>query len=475
MYIPNAVPTFKMLHHDHCRKIHLTSLELLRRSGVRVHHPEALRLLKETDALITDENLVRFPPALVDWALSQAPQRITLCRRGTDAPALLMENMETNFGTGSDCQNYLDPKTGEHRLFTTPEIIDCIRLVDALPELRFCMSMGEPSEIEGHRRFCHQFSLMIEHTVKPIVFIAGGRRDCELIVAMAAAAAGGEEALRLNPTLLSYSQVTTPLVQPEESLAKLLFMAEKGLPTVHMPSPMMGGTAPVTMPGALALGNAEVLSSLVIHQLKRTGAPFVYGNGVHPMDMKTSISVYGGPEFVLARAAGAEMARYYHLPHFGYAAHTDSCVMDEQAATDAVFSILIAMMTGQHLTHDVGYMEAGLMTSPEYIVFAAEIISMMGSFTQGLSFDPESLATDLINQVGPGGNYIANSHTFKHFRELWQPTLFNRDRRSKWLAKGGARLGQRLRDKTIGIIESHRPEPLAESVREEIQYILKQR
>jgi trimethylamine---corrinoid protein Co-methyltransferase len=281
------------------------------------------------------------------------------------------------------------------------------------------------------------------------------------------------EALRLNPTLLSYSQVTTPLQHPEDSLGKLLFMAEQGLPTVHMPSPMMGGTAPMTMAGGLALGNAEILSGLVIHQLKRAGAPFVYSQGLHHIDMRTTISVYGAPEFELARVAVSEMARYYNLPTWGYAGYSDSCVMDEQAAADATSSVLVALLSGQHLAHDVGYLEAGLTTSPELIVFTDEVIGRMKYLAQGFSLDAEAMALDLIDELGPAGQYITTDHTLKHFKDMWTPALFTRQRRAIWETKGRKRLGDRLRDKTIGLIESHRSEPLATAVEAEIDAILK--
>ncbi|MFZ7125898.1 MAG: trimethylamine methyltransferase family protein [Desulfobacterales bacterium] len=473
--IPDAAPRFRLLTDEQCDFVHRASLELLRRTGVRLHHPEAVSLLRETDSVIQDDGLALLPANLVEWALKQAPSRITLCRRGTSAPAVRLEGREVHFGTGSDCANYLDPRTGVHRPFTTREIADCVRLVDALPGIDFCMSMGTPSDVEEHARFRTQFALMMTHTAKPIVFVADNRADCEAIHAMAAAAAGGESDLRLNPTLLSYSQMTTPLVQPGDSLEKLLFTAEKAIPVVHQPAPMMGGTAPVTMAGTLVLGNAEVLSSIVIHQLKRPGAPFVYGSGQHPMDMRTSISVYNAPEWLLARAAVADMARHYGLPHFGYAGHTDSIIMDEQAASDATSTIMLAFMTGEHLAHDVGYMESGLTTSPELIVFSDEVIGMMRSFNDGFSFDPESLALDLIHQLGPGGNFMTTDHTYRHFRKLWLPTLFNRDRKNRWLAKGGTTMGRRLKDKTVAIMESHRPEPLSESVRAEVEYILNSR
>jgi trimethylamine--corrinoid protein Co-methyltransferase len=201
----------RMLSEAQCHTIHLASLEILRRTGVRVYHDEALELLRASDALVSDDNLVRFPAGLVEWALDRAPSRIALCKRGSDEVVAPLEGRKVHFGTGSDCLNYLDPRTVERRKFTAEDVVDCIRLVDALPELDFCMSMGIPADLETESAYRWQFAQMVEHTSKPIVFVCDDRADCEAIAAMAAAAAGGMEALRTNPTLLLYSEPSTPL------------------------------------------------------------------------------------------------------------------------------------------------------------------------------------------------------------------------------------------------------------------------
>ncbi len=475
-----VLPRLRMLSRGHCETIHQASLEILRRTGVSVFHEGALHLLRRSDAVVTDERgsgetagsgLVRFPPGLVEWALRQAPSRIALCRRGSDEVRAPLEGREVSFGPGSDCLNYLDPRTGGRRKFTTPDVAACVRLVDALPELDFCMSMGIPSDLLTDNPYRWQFATMLENTTKPIVFVCDGRADCEAIVAMASAAAGGVDVLRMSPTLLLYSEPSTPLKHSETATAKLLYMAEQRLPIVHSPAPMMGGTAPATLAGGLALGNAELLSSLVIHQLQQPGAPFLYGSGLHHLDMRTTISVYGAPEFQLARIAVAEMGRFYGLPTWGYAGHSDSCAMDEQAAADAAFSVLVALLGGSNLVHDVGYLEAGLTTSPEMIVFTAEMIGMMRRFVGGMSMDPESLALEVIQEVGPGGEFLSTSHTMSHFRDFWEPTLFSRRRADEWMEAGGSRLGDRLRERTIALMDEHEPEPLPDAVREELEYI----
>jgi trimethylamine--corrinoid protein Co-methyltransferase len=310
---------------------------------------------------------------------------------------------------------------------------------------------------------------MLQNTAKPIVFVADSAADCEAIASMAAAAAGGLEQLRLNPTLLLYSEPTSPLQHSLTATEKLLFMAENRLPIVHSPAPMMGGTAPATLAGGLALGNAEALSSLVIHQLRQPGAPFVYGSGLHHLDMRATISVYGAPEFQLARMAVADLGRYYGLPTWGYAGHSDSNALDEQAASDATSSVLVALLAGSNLVHDVGYLEAGLTTSPEMIVLTDEIITMMRRLVAGFTIDAETVAGDVIHRVGPGGDFLADDHTLAHFREFWQPELFSRDRLEDWQEGGARRLGDRVKEKTLALMESHRPEPLSGAAVAEIE------
>jgi trimethylamine--corrinoid protein Co-methyltransferase len=396
-------PQTSFLNRSQSEQIHQTALEILRRTGVRVFHEEALRLLAEADCVVREDNLVHIPPALVEWALRQPPSRVALCRRGSSAISAALHEHTVSFGPGSDCPNFLDPWTGEHRSFTLADMRAVLQLADSLPELSFLMSTGIPSDYPSNT-YRKQFATAVQNCLKPIVFVCDDGEDCRRIVAAAAAVAGGEDHLRLNPTLILYSEPTTPLQHSRTALEKLLVMAETGVPVVHSPAPMMGGTAPITLAGGLALSVAEVLSGLVIHQLKRAGSPFVFGSGLHHLDMRTSISVYGAPEFQLARLAVADLGGFYGLPSWGYAGHSDSCLFDEQAAADAVFSTLVALQSGTNLVHDVGYLEAGLTNSPEMIVFTCEMIGMLRRFQEGFAIDEENLALEVIHKVGPGGN-----------------------------------------------------------------------
>lgn len=417
---------------------------------------------------------VKIPPTLVTQALESVPHAFNLYRRGTTEIAVKLDGEAVYFGPGSDTLRYLDPRSGVRRDFQLADVADCMHVCDALPEIAFVMSVGIPRDVPTGGYFRQQFATMIRNTTKPIVFVCNDRTDIEAIGAIAAAAAGGMANVSRFPSLLLYSEPTTPLSHALEAVDKLLYCAEHAIPLTHSPAPMMGGTAPVTLAGAVTLGNAEMLSGLVMHQLQRPGAPFLYGHGVHHLDMKEMVSVYGAPEFQLARVMAAEMGRFYQLPVWGYSGHSDSKVLDGQAAADAQFSVLVALLAKTNLNHDVGYLESGLAASPELIVLTDEIISQTRHFVAGVPLDDEALAVDVIHAVGPGGEFMSHDHTLAHWRELWVPHLFDRQRLESWEQRGAKDLNARLREKTVALIDEHQVEPLPEAVEAEIETILKE-
>ncbi|MBP8291785.1 MAG: trimethylamine methyltransferase family protein [Caldilineaceae bacterium] len=469
----HLTPRLTLLDADACMRLHAASCQILERTGVRVYHVGALRLLAQAGAQVVDD-LVRIPAELVDAALATAPRSFALHRRGADDVACLLDGEQVYFGPGSDTLRYLDPRSGARRDFQLADVADVLRVCDALPEIGFVMSVGIPRDVPTARYYRHQYAAMLRNTLKPSVFVCNDLADIEAIGAMAAAVAGGMEQLVAAPNLLLYSEPTTPLSHSLEAVDKLLYCARHRIPVTHSPAPMIGGTAPVTIAGAVALGNAELLSGLVMHQLTNPGAPFLYGHGTHHLDMKAMISVYGAPEFQLARLMAAGMGRFYKLPVWGYSAHSDSAVLDEQAAVDAQFSIQTALLAGTNLNHDVGYLEAGLANSPEYMVLANEIIAMNRAFTRGVQFDDEALALDVIDEVGPGGQFLSHDHTMRHWRELWVPTIFDRQRLESWQEKGSKTMHDRVREATVAIMDSHQVAPLPASVDAEIDYILRQ-
>jgi trimethylamine--corrinoid protein Co-methyltransferase len=464
-------PQFSLLSESQIQDLHLGALELLRRTGIRFYHAGALEMLKAAGAFVSDGNLVRFPASLVEDAIASTPGRIVMCDRDGE-PAVFLESTRVYFGTGSDCLNLLDPWTGEHRRFAQADVVDSYRLCDALPNIHFVMSNGLPSDVDSARSYDVQMALMLEHTTKPLVFVTDDRESCQRAIDMAAAVAGGHEALTEQQHILLYSEPSSPLKQSETAVDKLLLMADYQLPVVHSPGPLMGGTAPITMASGLVMSMAEILSGLVVHQLQRPGAPFVFGAGLHHMDMSSAQISYGSPEFQLTKAAVAELGRWYGIPTWGYAGCSDAKVMDEQAAVEATLSVMMARLTGANLIHDVGYMESGLTLSYEMILLTDELIAMSDNVMKGIDVSEESMMLDELHRTGPGGHFMDSKQTLKRFRDFWFPGLLDRKRREQWLAAGGQPLGQRLNGRVQEILKEHRARPLSQDQARGIQEVL---
>jgi trimethylamine--corrinoid protein Co-methyltransferase len=464
-------PQFTVLSESQLERLHLAALEILRQTGIRFHHPEALEMLRSAGAFIHDGNLVKFPAALVEAALASAPSRIVMCDRDGE-PAVWLEGTKVWFGTGSDCLFFLDPHTGEHRRFTQDDVVAGYHLCDALPNIHFVMSMGIPADVDAAIAYDAQLALMLEHTTKPLVFVTDDGDSCRRAIEMAAVVAGGHEALVEQQHILLYSEPSSPLQQSESAVDKLLLMAEHRLPIVHSPAPLMGGTGPITMASGLAMALAEIQSSLVVHQLKNPGAPFVVGCGLHHLDMQSAQICYGSPEFQLTKAAIAQMGRWYGMPTWGYAGCTDAKVVDQQAAAEAMLSVLMAKLSGANLIHDVGYVESGLTTSFEMIVLTDELVALADNLMKGIEIDDETLMLDEIHTVGPGGHFMDTDQTLKRFRDFWYPGLLDRGRREQWLERGATTLGQRLNARVLEIIKDHRPKPLEAAVKQQLQEIV---
>jgi trimethylamine--corrinoid protein Co-methyltransferase len=456
---------YRMLTDAQLDEIHLASLEILRRTGVRVYEAETLAMLNDAGCVVTDRNLVRFPAAVVEEALLHVPSRVVLCNR-TGEPRLLLEGHRTYFGTGSDLPNTLDLETSQRRLSLLSDVKNTARLADSLPNLDFVMSMALPSDVPVPTSDRYSFLAMIENTVKPTVFTAWDTQGLADIIAMAQAVAGGAGELRLKPFLLAYLEPSSPLQHSEVVLRKIRLMVEQGLPFVYAPGPIEGATAPVTSAGSLVMANAEVLSGLVIAQLWHGGTPFVWGSGSGPMDMRTMVGTYGTPEFMLHCMAMAELAHYYyHVPVWGFSGCSDSKLPDIQAGIESALWILWTALSGANLVHDVGYVESGLTCSYEMIVLCDEIVSFVRRLMGGIEITPETLALDVIHEVGPGGHFLTTAHTIRNFRRVWYPDVLDRRAYADWLNAGQPTAIQRAREIAREAIAAHTPIPLpAETV-----------
>ena len=466
--IPTFQPRLKVLNREQALAIHAAALEIIEKIGFKMEHRDAREMLTAAGCSVVNSDWLKMPAYLVEDALTSAPGQIVLYdQRGNKTIPLI--NGNPFYGTGSDATFTLDVETGQRRRVVLKDVANFARLVDGLENIAFVMSMGNPEDVPVEDIYIHVFAEMVRNTNKPIVFIADSGRDIARIYEIACRVAGGEEELRNKPFLLNYSEAISPLRFPLNVMDKLIFCAQKGIPNCLPSGSNAGGGAPVTLAGALALGIAENLVGLVVHQLAGKGSPFLFGPNVSVLDMKSTVVSYGCPEWSLTQAALADMRdEIYGLPIWAYAGASDAKVMDAQAGADAMFSIISSMLSRCNLIHDVGFLEYGSTSSLEMVVMANELIAMSRFFTEGIPVNEETLALEAIERVAvgePGSIFLMDDHTFEHFMQAqFLPALLDRSRYDSWQEAGSTDLYQRCNAEAKRILAEHQVEAKTDEV-----------
>ncbi len=440
--------------------IYAAALEIAEHVGMRVHHGEVVQTLRAAGCEVVGDDLVRMPRHLIEQARSTAPATIVMYDREGRA-VMELGGYRSYFGTGSDLMNLYDLDTRERRKSALADVAGAARLCDALDNIDFVMSSAYAHEIDPHRAYVEEFRAMVANTTKPIVVTAEGLADLSVMFEIGCALRGGADGLADKPYFVMYGQPSSPLEHPADSMDKLLFCADTGIPAIYSPAPLAGATAPITVAGHIAQGVAESLFGLVIHQLRKPGAPFLFGIGPAVLDMATAQSSYNAPEYLMTYLGAIEMARWLDLPNWGYGGTSDAQLVDAQAGMEAAELTLLSMLAGSNLNHDVGYLDFGLTGAYELIVIVDEFIAMNRRLLAGLHVDRDSLGLDTIAEVGPGGDFLGTRHTAKHMRNVqWRPTILNRKGFERWREDGGFDLREKARRKALDLLAHHQPPPL---------------
>ena len=469
-------PRMKVLNTKQAWAIHHAALEILETTGFKMEHTGVRDMLADAGCTVEKDDWMRMPAHLVTDALASAPRQIVLYdQQGRRAMPLVDGNFF--YGTGSDTIFTIDAETGQRRRTTLKDTGNFARLVDGLDNMAFSMSMGNPIDVPIEEIYVHVFAEMVHNSSKPIIFIADSGRDMEKIYEIACLVAGGEQRLQKRPFILNYSEAISPLRFPDNVMEKLVFCAQKRIPICLPSGCNAGGGGPVTLAGAIALGIAENLVGLVVHQMAGRGAPFLFAPNVSVLDMKHSVISYGCAEWSLTQAALADMRdEIYGLPIWAFAGATDAKVVDAQAGAEGMLSIVTAMLSRCNVVHDVGYIESGHTSSLEMVAMADELVAMSRYLVEGLPVNDNTLALDVIDRVArskDGAFFLADDHTFDNFKTAHcLPELMDRSRYDNWAQNGSQDLFLRCNAKVRRLLKEHRAEPKPEAVVEEIGRIL---
>jgi len=439
--------------------------EVLERTGVEVRSE---RLLKELDKAGARADLeagrALLPREVVDEALAGVPRAPTFASRepGLD---LVLDGSHGYLAVDGCAAEIADLLTDERRPSTKADVAQVSRIADALPQISFLWQPVSARDVPVHTEPLHNLHAQLANTGKHIQGMSAVTAEqAQGVVEMARIVAGGEEALRERPIVSAFQCSISPLTYDGGPLEAALVFAEAGVPCGFMVMPIACATAPATATGALVISNAEVVAGAVALQLLSPGAKTFYGSCATVMDLRSGAATCGGPEDLLFQMASAQLARSYGLPSAIGTFATGAKLSDWQAGTENGLSGTSSWLAGADMLCGAGLLYGARVYSPTQLLLDAELFDAIAGMARGFGVSDDELAAEVIEEVGPGGHFLAADHTLRHMRELWQSRLFSRESWEEWEAEGRPEPRDRARERARQILAEHRPHPLPDGV-----------
>lgn len=442
-------------------QIHEASLSLLDTPGIKIQHDLIVEILVRHGAKAGAEaSIVRLPRQMVEEYIKLCPRQCVLTDKEGKAVCLTADGPQIFWSVPG--MSYL--RHGEHRPFMSADMTEMARLLEQLENVGVIFGMSM-EDIPPPARDVVGLKIIAANSLKHIRVLCFSPQGAELLPEMKAVVGD-------YPWFSIGFTAHGPLRWTNMALEIFRCTAGAGIPVSVNGEPMAGVSAPVTLASAAAVGNAEILCGLVINQLLEPGRPCIYNLGLaHVFDMKTALAVTGGPENALLAQASAVMGRFYNLPSASWVS-TESMCPDSQAALEKMFGFYTHMAGGVTCIWGVGQLESELTISPAQAVIDNEMISYAMRFLRGMEVTPETLALDVIREVGIAGSFLEVTHTLEHFRsELFQPSLLFRNRRGIWDKRGHYRLDQMAEEVADQLMAKPRRTGLSESQIQELEHI----
>ena len=460
---------FEILTKNQIEKVHETSLQILEKIGMDFGYPPALKVFKKGGAKV-DGQRVFFPSRLVEAQIKKAPRRFTLHARNPQNNVVI-GGRNTVFAPGYGSAFVTDLEYGR-RQATLKDFENFVKLTGASANQDILSgTVVEPTDVAYETRHARMIYTAVKYSDKCFMGSTMGARAAGDCIQMVAILFGSREQIESAPGIISIIGPLTPLKYDARMLGALMEYAAAGQPTLIASLAIAGATGPVTLAGNLALQNAEVLAGIVLAQLLREGTPVIFGGASSNTEMRNGTLSIGSPEMAINAAATAQMARYYKVPARCGGAVCDAKAPDGQAAYESMMSLLMARVSGANFVlHSAGILESFNCMSYEKFIIDDEMCGMVKRIQRGIEVNPDTLALDVIKEVGPGGHFLDKDHTFDHFRtEFYQPRLSNRDDFVTWQANGSPQNMGTAHKKVKEILESYEAPELPPDVDKALQ------
>jgi trimethylamine---corrinoid protein Co-methyltransferase len=429
--------------------LHNAALIILEKTGITYESglEKTVDMLEKNGAAVNREkNRIMFPEDLVTTSVQKAPKEVVLCGQNPENDLHLTED-RVHLGTGGAAIKILDPDTGDVRATTLDDLYKVSCLVDQLSNIHFLVRPCIPTDIDEKDYDINMFYACLSASGKHVMSGVNNEDGLHQVIEMAAMIAGGREKLAERPIIsVITSFAISPLKLCTQSTLIMQEAVRNNIPVALSSAPMAGSTSPLTMAGTLAQLHAEELAGITICQLTNPGAPLLYG-GIPGMANLATMGYCGGAvECGMMNAAIHQLSRHIEVPNYNSSGLSDAKVPDAQAGYEkALTSVLASMGGSNYIHHSAGMLESMLTIAHEQFVIDDEIIGNCCKVLKGIEVDAEHLALEVIDSVGPGGNFMTAPHTMTHIRSEYYKSngVTDRKNRDRWAAEGSLDARQR--------------------------------
>ena len=456
--VGKSFPCYRPLTPKDVKKVDEAGRQILERIGIRIYDSVFLDRLKTAGAQVDyDNQRVRFSGDWLDEVLGRAPSRFTLYSRDGKNDLYLGKD-KVYFANGGRVFRILDMGTGGYRLTMLRDVANTAALVDHLDYIRFYIIACQVHDLEPQNYHLNDFYHAFKHTTKHVMGGCDNLEGVKQMWELASLIAGGEDRLREKPFVSVITNPISPLTIEADTLNILDFCATHGIPATCAPAPIAGATSPASLAGTLSQMHAESLAGVAITQVLAPGAKVLYGAVPMTMDLRTMELAMGSVEMTMMNAAAVQLAKCYHLPVYASGGLTEAKRPDIQAGIEEGFSNLTVAMAGADCVHlAAGILDSGNSISYEQYVIDNEIIGMIHRILRGTKVNEETLGFDVIEKVGPGGNFIIEDHTVEHMmEEFFYPNLSVRCNFDIWEERGRPSMLSRANKLVQNILGEHR-------------------
>jgi trimethylamine--corrinoid protein Co-methyltransferase len=446
---------FEILTKTQLEKVHATSLRILEQIGVDFGYSPALEVLKKGGAKV-DGQRAFFTRGLVEEQIKKPPAEFTLYARNPEHNVVI-GGRNTVFAPGYGAPFVTDLDNGRRKA-TLKDFENFVKLTGASANQDLLSgTVVEPTDVPAEIRHARMLYTSVKYSDKCFMGSTMGARAARECLQMASILFGSRTDLASNPVIFGIVGALTPLKYDARMLEALMEYAAAGQPQIIASLAIAGATGPVTLAGTLALQNAEVMAGIVLAQLVREGTPVIFGGVSTNAEMRNGTLSIGSPEMAINAAATAQMARHYRLPVRGGGAVCDAKSPGAQASYESMMNLLMSRLSGiNFVLHSAGILESFNCMCYEKFIIDDEMCGMVKRIKRGYEVNLDTLAFDIVKEVGPGGHFLDKDHTFDHFRtEFYQPQLSNRDDYFSWHANGSPQNMETANKKYKDILETY--------------------